>query len=157
MMWPFSRRQKDLNALPALSSDDHQWSIAEGNYVGSPLIVRINTSAKEWIGHKSLSIKLGFAVPLNSPNDGGLPNPEENQQLNGVEDVILREVEARAKGIHALVLTTGTMREFVFYITSDVDIGAMHKAIQKCVSSHEVQCMAVKDPTWKAYNEFGVV
>jgi hypothetical protein len=156
-MWPFSRREKDLNALPTISSDEHRWSIATADYDDSPLLVRINSSAKKWLGHKSLGIKLGFAVPLNSPNEGGMPDPEENQQLNDVEDVILREVEARATGILVLVLTTGTMREFVFYITDDADIATIHEVIQKSVSSHEVQCMAVKDPTWEAFKEFGEV
>jgi hypothetical protein len=156
-MWPFSRRPKDLSALPTITSDSHTWAIAEANYDQSPLLVRINTSAKEWSGHSSLTIKVGFAVPLNSPNEGGMPDPEENHQLNDVEDAIIREVEAKAKGILVLVLTTGTMREFVFYVTEDADIGAIHKAIQNSVVSHEVQCMAVKDPKWETYNQFGGV
>ncbi len=153
-MWPFSRRQKDLNTLPPISSEAHTWSVAKTSYEESPLIVRFNSSAKEWVGHKALAIKIGFAVPLNAPNDGGLPNPEENQQLNDIEDLILREIEAHAKGIHALVLTTGTTKEFVFYITNNVDIAAIHNAVRSAVSTHEVQCMAVTDPRWDAYTQF---
>jgi hypothetical protein len=153
-MWPFARRQKDLNTLPSISSEDHKWSVAEASYEGSPLIVRLNSSAQEWLGHKALPIKLGFAVPLNAPNEGGLPQPDENKQLNDVEDVILREVEAKVRGIYALVLTTGTMREFVFYIVADADIKAVHDAIRKSVSTHEVQCMAETDPKWATYAQF---
>jgi len=74
--------------------------------------------------------------------------------LNDIEVTILREVEAKAMGIHALVLTTGTMKEFVFYITDNVDVGSIHKAIQSAVSTHEIQCIAVKDPDWDAYKQF---
>ena len=152
-MWPFTRR-RDLSTLPRISSEDHRWGVAEGAYDGAPLIVRFNSSAKEWLGHKALAIKLGFAVPLNAPNEGGLPDPDENPQLNDVEDVIVREVEAGATGILALVLTTGTMREFVFYITAGADIGAIHAAIQEGVSTHEVQCIGITDPKWDTYTEY---
>ena len=87
-MWPFNRRQKDLNTLPPISSEAHAWSVAKATYDESPLIVRFNSSAKEWVGHKALAIKLGFAVPLNTPNDGGLPDPAENEQLDNIEDII---------------------------------------------------------------------
>jgi len=148
------RRQKSLDALPSISSDEHRWTLAQGDHDGAPLIIRFNSSIREWVGHKELGIKLGFAVPLNAPNEGGLPHPDENEQLNGIEDVIVREVEASAKGVFVLVLTTGVMREFVFYITEGADIKAMHEAIQKAVSTHEVQCMAVRDPDWDAYTQF---
>src|SRR5687768_12331917 len=71
-MWPFSRRQTDLSAVPPISSEAHIWSVAKATYDESPLIVRFNSGAKEWVGHKALPIKLGFAVPLNAPNDGGV-------------------------------------------------------------------------------------
>jgi hypothetical protein len=128
--------------------------MAKGSYDNAPLLVRYNTTAKEWVGHKQLGIKLGFAIPLNAPNVGGMPSPEENLQLNDVEDAIVRAVEVKAKGIFAMVLTTGTMKEFVFYIPENVDIESIHKAIQSAVSTHEVQCSAVRDPNWDAYIQF---
>ena len=152
-MWPFSRRQKDLNLLPSVCPDVHKWSVAESNVDGSRLIVRLNSSAREWVGHKALVIKLGFAVPLNAPNEHGLPCPDENSQLNEIEDVILREVAAKTKGILVLVLTTRAMREFVFYITADADIATIHGAIRGKVTTHEVQCMAETDPKWAAFTQ----
>jgi hypothetical protein len=75
-------------------------------------------------------------------------------QLLEVEDVIIEEVGAKAQGIYVLVLTTGTMREFVFYIAGNADIGAIHEVIVDRVETHEVQCMAVEDPKWDAYKQF---
>jgi hypothetical protein len=121
------------------------------------LIVRFNASAKDWTGHKELQVKLGFAIPLNNPHPGGLPDPEENQQLNDIEDIVRREVQAKTIGIHVLVLTTGTMREFVFYVAAGADIAAIHQAAQHAVGTHEVQCQAIMDPDWDAYNCFGRV
>jgi hypothetical protein len=152
-MLPFSS-PKDVASLPLLASNDHKWRIIETSYDDSPLIIRQNVSAKDWFGHTDLSVKLGFAIPLNSPNEGGLPTPEENGELNYIEDIILQEIDSRAKAIAALVLTTGTMREFVFYVTKGTDIALIHRSVQQRVSSHKVQCMAVLDPTWKSYLQF---
>lgn len=105
-MWPFSKTPRDIKLLPGMSDDTQTWGVAQANYEGSPLLIRYNEAAKDWAGHAGLPIKLGFAVPLNSPNEGGLPDPAENEQLEAIEDLILREVEARTTGLHALVLTT---------------------------------------------------
>jgi len=153
-MWPFSKRAKDITVLPAISSDDMQWMVGESDYGGSPLLIRVNTSAREWAGHPALPIKLGFAVPLNAPSEGGLPDPEENDQLDEIEDIIRDQVEARTKGVHVLVLTTGTMKEFVFYVPRDLDFPALHQAIQAAVSTHEVQCVGEHEPKWDTYQQF---
>lgn len=150
----FRRKQLDINMLPPLSNDASTWGVAEADLGSTPLVVRYNESAREWIGHSELPIKLGFAIPLNSPNEGGLPDPDENAVLGDVEDTLAREVESRTKGLHALVLTTGVMKEFVFYIPNGVDIKAIHEAAQAAITTHEVQCMAVVEPNWDSYVEF---
>jgi hypothetical protein len=154
-MWPFSRKQKDIGNLPPIIDPSHTWGVAQGKCGRSPLIVRFSNSAKEWCSHPDLPIKLGFAIPLNSPTEGGLPDPAENEELDHeIEDIIRGEVAARTKGLHALVLTTGTMKEFVFYIPREVDIKTLHEAIQAAVVTHQVQCMAVNEPNWDSYRAF---
>jgi hypothetical protein len=128
--------------------------VLQASHDGAPLIIRLNSSAKEWAGHPALRIKMGFAVALKAPNEGGLPTSEESSQLQGIEDIIVQEVDARAKGIYALGLTTGVMKEFVFYIAPNADIAGIHQAIRSRVSSHDVQCMADMDPAWEAYLQF---
>jgi hypothetical protein len=152
-MWPF-KRSKDLSTLPSLTSDDQEWSVLQMDDDGSPLLIRRNDSAKAWKGHPGLTIKLGFAIPLNAPNPGGMPDPDESLSLNDVEDQIVAEVGENAKGLLVMVLTNGVMREFVFYIAEGADIGRMHQTLQERVKSHEVQCMAMKDPSWEAYAAF---
>jgi hypothetical protein len=70
-MWPFKRKQLDISTLPKLSDDSHIWGVAQADVDSSPLIIRYNESARSWVGHTQLPIKLGFAIPLNSPNEGG--------------------------------------------------------------------------------------
>src|SRR5437763_16733679 len=95
--------QASLGSLPPITSDADRWRVAEASYGGSPLLIRLNASATPWVGHAALPIRLGFAIPLNRPKDGGLPDPAENEELNEVEDIIRREVEAKATGVHVLI------------------------------------------------------
>jgi hypothetical protein len=153
-MWPFSKNEKELSELPSIGSDDEKWGIAQADYDGSPLIIRFNKSAKDWLGHSKLPIKLGFAIPLNSPNPTSLPDSNENSQLNDVEDAIRAEVARHAKGLLVLALTTGTMKEIIFYIAEGADIKTIHESVQAKVKSHEVQCQAEMEPEWDSYVSF---
>jgi hypothetical protein len=153
-MWPFSRKQLDISTLPKLSDHSQSWGVAQANVDSSPLIIRYNESARRWLGHPELPIKLGFAIPLNSPNEGGLPDPDENEELNDIEDVVVSEIESRTRALQAMALTTGVMKEFVFYIPKGVDIKSIHEAIQAAVATHEVQCMAMNEPKWDSYRQF---
>lgn len=116
--------------------------------------MRFNEAGRKLAGHPGLPIKLGFSVPLNRPNGGGLPDPDENSEVAAIEDLIAERVLADAVGLHALTLTTGVMKEFVFYIPPGRDIAGLHSALREQVSTHEVQCMAIKEPNWDSFREF---
>jgi hypothetical protein len=111
-------------------------------------------TAGEWVGHADLPVKLGFAIPLNHPNQEGLPDPEENAALAAIEDLISREVSSQTRGIHVLTLTMGMMKEFVFYIARGADIAKLHESIRNQVPSHDVQCEAIEETTWESYRAF---
>ena len=98
-IWPFRRKHPDLSELPSLSQAG-SWGVAEDVSGGSPLIVRYNQAAPNWSGHPELPIKMGFAIPLKSPNEGGLPDPDENASFNEIEDVIVREIYSRTCAFH---------------------------------------------------------
>jgi len=151
MVWPFFKRARKLELPPA---KEERWGVAEGEYEGAALIVRYNIAAGEWAGQSELPIKLGFAIPFNRPKAPDLPDAEENADLGEIEDLIEREVFSATRGVFALVLTTGVMKEFVFYIAPGADIAALHARIRNQVSTHEVQCMAVEERKWESYRAF---
>jgi len=74
--------------------------------------------------------------------------------LGPIEDLISREVSSRTRGVHVLTLTSGVMKELVFYIARGADIAKLHEGIQSQVSSHDVQCMAVEEAKWESYRTF---
>ncbi len=95
-MWPFSKSQPDISTLPPVSAEPYEWQLAMANTKDGPLIVRKNSSAQVWAKHPKLTIKLGFAIPLNAPNQGGLPDPDENEQLDEIEDLIVTKLSGSA-------------------------------------------------------------
>ena len=130
------------------------WQISQGESGGNPIAVRANTHLKPFAGDTERTIKIGFAVPLNSPNEGGPPDPDENEALAAVEDKIAGEVAAAGGSVQALAITTGTFKEFVFYAKPGLDIKAIHEKLMSEITSHEVQCYAQMEPDWATCKEF---
>ena len=133
---------------------DGTWQLSQGESDGNPIVVRTNTHLKPFAGNTELTVKIGFAVPLNSPVEGGLPEPDENEALADVEDRIAAELLAAGDAVQALAITTGTFKEFVFYARPGLDIKAVHEKLMSEITSHEVQCYAEMDPDWDTYKEF---
>jgi hypothetical protein len=146
-MWPFKKH------LP-INEDGDLWSIMQAPATDGPLLVRINTTAKRWAKHPSLGIRVGFAIPLNQPNTRGLPDSIENFALNQLEDKILSCLKSYGPAIHVLSITTGTFKEFVFYIKNVDSVAGIHEKMRSETTSHDVQCMAVQDPEWAVYASF---
>ena len=151
-MWPFSQKHSDLSELE-LTSD--QWSVFTADENSEPLVVLRNDAAGKWKWHPQLSLRIGFAMPLNNPNPGGLPTPEENMQLQAIEEIIAKEVVSTFRAVHVLSITNGVMKEFVYYEVSGPDIGELHQRIRTLVPSHDVQCIGARDPKWEIYTAFG--
>jgi len=137
-----------------MTGGEWQWSVLEVQCDGAPTLIRRNDTAELWSAHPALPIKLGFAVPLNAPNPGGLPDPNENKLLDALEDEICRRVEAAVTGIHAMTIANGQMKEFIFYVSLGADFETLHRAVQASTPTHQVHCMAVNEPEWETFQAF---
>lgn len=149
-MWPF-KKHPDIHLL---DDGDERWSVLQGSTADGPILVRLNESAARWAKHPALPIRVGFAMPLNNPNPGGLPDGAENLVLNEVEDRILPLLKAAGPAIQVLAISTGTFKEFVYYIGNGDAVAGIHAQLQADVTSHEVQCVAMHDPAWEMYASY---
>jgi hypothetical protein len=140
--------------LEDLDDRDDNWTVAEGTHGDGPMLVRLNTSAGRWAGHPELGIRVGFAIPLNQPNPGGLPDAQENQVVGELEDRIVALLKAAGPVVYALAITTGVFKEFVFYLKHGESIGPVHDQLRAEVTSHQIQCVACRDPEWDVYASF---
>ena len=150
-MWPFKKKYPDISTLPQTAGPDGVWSVTMVELEDGPLIIRLNEALESWIAHPQLTIKLGFALPLQNPVPGGLPYPEENEALTQIEDFIEAQVQQVTIGVHAMTNTNGVMKEFVFYITEGVDIKTLHESLNASVQTHEVQCIAERETNWETF------
>lgn len=144
------------NNLPidALNADDELWSVMQATTDDGSMLIRVNTTARRWAKHPALAIRVGFAVPLNHPFADADTAAAENFELNQMEGRILAVLQSYGPAIHVLTITTGTFKEFVFYIQNGDAVADVHKTIETESPSHEVQCIAVHDPAWTLYDSF---
>lgn len=146
------RKQPDSGRLFA----EGAWRVAQGAIQGSPAIVRVNDNLKPFVGKSDHTLKIGFAIPLNSPNPGGLPTPEENEQLGPIEDRIVQVLRESGSVVEALAITMGTFKEFVFYTKPkrSTDVQAIHERLMDQIKTHEVQCYAEVEPKLDTYRQW---
>jgi len=97
---------------------------------------------------------VGIAVPLRAPNADGLPEEEELNQLNAIEDSLASRLEAEQKSLQVLAITTSGMREFIFYTRDSEAARLVLEALRSEVTSHELQSYIAEDPKWALYREF---
>jgi hypothetical protein len=130
------------------------WTVNEGQLNGRPIFVRRNESAKAFAGHRDYRFRVGVAVPLRNPNGNGLPTDDEMNQLNSIEDALTQALEANQDSLHVLAITTGGMREFVYYTRNPQGARSTIECAQAVASSHEIQNYIEEDPHWKVYKQF---
>ena len=148
MGWFSKKKYPVLDTLPA----EDRWAVAQGENDGKPMIVRVNSSAKDYAGHPELPVRLGIAVPLHAPRPDGLPNEAESEQLGDIEDRLFDTVGTTGRIV--LIITTSGMREFVSYVRSSDVAAQVAQSLQVATSTHEVQHYAESDPKWGLYGQF---
>jgi len=138
--------------VPASLPADEQWSVATGENQGKPMLVRVNTTVKQYAGHRDMPIRLGIAIPFAAPREDGLPNEAESAQLSDIEDRLHRALGSSGRLV--VILTTSGMREFVSYVGSREVAESVAQSLRAATSTHEVQFYAEADPTWELYLQF---
>lgn len=118
------------------------------------MLIRRNDSAAELKGHPEYRFRVGITVPLRTPDERGLPTTEESNQLNAIEDSLSNLLQADERSLQVLAITTGGMREFVFYSRDSAHAEAVLRDNQSAPSGHELQSYVSEDPQWQLYAQF---
>ena len=139
---------------PSLMFADDNWQVAQGEYDGNPIIVRINVNLRPFVGKSDHVLKIGIAIPLNSPRLGEMPDPEENKIISIIEDKVLDTLKAKGSAVQALAITTGTFKEFVYYAKPEIDVASFHQELKSGINSHDVQCIASIEKQWETYMQW---
>jgi hypothetical protein len=146
----FGLFKKDPPTYPSES----QWSVLSGKHEGKPMFIRRNDAARSLRGHPEYRFRVGIAVPLKAPDEHGLPNAEEMEQLNAIEDLVSSRLEDGKQSLMVFAITTGGMREFVFYSRNGEAAASTLEALRSEVHTHELQGYVAEDPKWSGYRQF---
>jgi uncharacterized protein DUF695 len=143
-----------LKKKQASDPSESRWSALTGHRDGKPLIVRRNDSAGQLAGQGGYKYRVGIAIPLREPNDHGLPSNSENEQLRKIEDALVAQLESGEQAVLVLAITTGGMRELVFYARDPVSAKTVIQHLEPKITSHEIQSYVAEDPAWEVYKKF---
>ncbi|MFP5236594.1 MAG: DUF695 domain-containing protein [Acidobacteriota bacterium] len=149
-MWPFRKRAIGPDQLPV----EGPWSVAEGQHNGRVMFVRTNIGYREFGSVSGYAHQVGIAVPLREAETTGLPSTAEDTQLHQVEDIISDSLQEGAESLLVAVITTGGMREFVFYTREPQRVQHRFELLRRRIATHEMQLMIQPDKGWKVYAQF---
>lgn len=146
----FSIFKKKVAPYPNESS----WSVLKGQNEGKPMFIRRNEAALAFAGHPDYKYRIGVAIPLLAPNGDGLPTNEEMEQLNAIEDALTEQLEIEQRALHVLAITTGGMREFVFYSRVPARAEKIVESLREKIATHEPQSYVTEDGKWTLFKQF---
>jgi hypothetical protein len=147
-MWPFKKAGQKLESLPI----EESWTVAQGMRNGNPIFVRFNNVYRGTKGVKGYEHQAGIAVPLNQPDDSGLPSSaQELQELDEIEEVLCALAESDKESILVASISTSGMREFVFYTRKPEGLKEKFLQARGQVTGHELQLMIQPDGDWQVY------
>jgi hypothetical protein len=146
----FSLFKKKPPAYPT----ETKWSVLKGERRGKPMFARRNDTAAALAGHPEYRYRVGVAVPLKAPNEHGFPTKDEMEVLNRIENSLTAGLEVGQQAILVLAITTGGMREFVFYTRDPAGARTVIESLQAATTSHEIQSYIAEDPKWQGFKHF---
>ncbi|MBP9757319.1 MAG: DUF695 domain-containing protein [Candidatus Pacebacteria bacterium] len=146
----------DPEGFEPIREYDDTWSLGHAEVEGKPLITRYREGLKAAIGHSSYKYQIGIAIPLLEPSKEGLPTQEEGDRLYEIEDALTESLTADDESVFALSITTGGMRELVFYAGEWKPEYYEDKvrAVATNFPEHELQYMIQSDPEWETFSSY---
>lgn len=148
-MWPFRKKGPPPVPPPTGLPEEDIWTLRESVVDGEPMVIRINTTAREYAGHPELPLRLGIAIPIEAPNRRGLPDEPENRQLDAIEGRIFDAVHPHGRVV--FVVTTSGMREVVSYVRTAERAEEIVSAIRSIVDTHQIHHHVEEDPAWDEF------
>ncbi len=140
----------------AISEYPDTWSLLKGADQGKPMFIRYRDGLKEAVGHAGYEFQIGIATPLLDPTSEGLTTDAEAEELWKVEEALDDVLSSNDEAVFALTITTGGMREFVFYAAEWKPEYYENKVkeVNKQFSNRDLQFMMKHDKNWDTFRSF---
>ena len=126
-------------------------SVRQGSYDGRPMIVGLNDGLAPFAGDRLYPVRAAIAVQARQIDESGFPSSDDLERLGAFEDEFTSRFCAPGLAALAAVITTGGMREFVFYASDEPAFRASFNDWARTPKSHRIQMMLARDPKWSVY------
>ena len=141
----------EQNEGPSLADD--QWSVAQLEKNGKPLLVRYRTERPQGVETAAFPFLLS-ATWAYQPNEFALPAADEMELMDQFEDALASALET-SQTAHLMVILTGNgERDWLWYTRGEAE--AM-RCVNQALKGHRpypVEFSVQKDRGWKAYAQF---
>jgi hypothetical protein len=132
---------------------DDQWSVAQGEKNGKPLLIRYRSERPKGVEARGFPFLLS-ATWSYQPNEFGLPSAAEMESMDKFEDALASSLEG-SQTAHLMVILTGdSERDWLWYTCGEEDAMRQVNQALKGHNRYPVQFSVQKDLAWKAYAQF---
>ena len=140
-----------LGAEPTFFSGTEQWRVFQHN-VGDVLThVRVNAALDAVTAKRdfptALSLRVAFKISTIRP----APSKTEQAEFEEIEDEISNRLGSGNTGHFAAVVTGGSVREFLIYVTTQNQGVEFSKALAADIKHHDIDYQTTNDPDWSAW------
>ncbi len=143
-MWPFKKRFPPLSDMP-----DTAWMVYHGTLGGEPLVLRVNTWMRGWIGNPDFPYFVSVSVPFD-PEAERWTRPSTDE-LAAFEDALTNRLCVDGLAVAVCVVTDPKAREFQFYASDAKSAEAAVRAVASSAASLSVQGVIRTDSKWRSF------
>lgn len=118
------------------------------------MLIRQNVGLIKIIGNKYYSIACGIVIKLLLSAENGLPNIENEPELNNLEDDIFAIYETDWNAIVSTIVTTAGFKEFVPYTKNVDEFNFRLENLKIKYPKYELTSYNRKDENWETHKSF---
>jgi uncharacterized protein (TIGR01619 family) len=137
-----------------LKKHEEKWDFYFTNINGKPSSIFLDLGYRDELPLDKYFYVAWISVTLNDPNPNGLSTESEMDQLNAIEESLVKFFAQTYKAMYVGRVTGDGKRVFSFYIK---DKAIKEKSIQKVFAtfpSYKMQYIVKEDQKWDGYNNF---
>jgi hypothetical protein len=142
-----------LEPNEAQSVTDDQWTVAQAEKNGKPLLVRYRSNRPQ--GVKSSAFPFLFSATWTyQANEAGFSAPEETELMDKFEDALVSALEASQTAYLMVILTGDGDRDWLWYTRGEAEAMRQVNQALKGHKRYPVQFSVQQDRSWRAYAQF---
>ncbi|WP_339701407.1 DUF695 domain-containing protein [uncultured Roseivirga sp.] len=148
------KKKNEPNLSEIITEIPESWSVLTGHNKGKPMLVRKNLACNRIAGNKNYPTSCGIAFKLLSPNADGLPDIENEPELDNLEDDIFDFLQSDLNSIVPIVITTSGFKEFVIYTKDFAEFEVRLKKLKLKYPKYQLTTYNKPDQNWNTYKSF---